>query len=380
MTRSTLTVMGNRILRPALLAAGAVFCLAAPAGAAKTTVTWTVTGGGWGHGVGMSAYGAYGYSKHGYDHEYILSHYYPGTRIATIEQTPKVKVLIKTASGSVVVSGAATACGKSLAVKGRYRLRNRGGRVELVGRNGRRAARCGATGEAVGAPIVTVDGASYRGSIVVTASGQSGLNVVNRLSVNDYLKGAMSAEVPPSWPSESLKAFAIAMRSIALTVHAGGSLFDLYPDTRTQMYKGVAAEYTATNSAIAATRNRVVQYRGKTIQATYFSCSGGRTESSFPGGPKVPYLKSVDDPFDYYAPLHSWRFTFTDAKMNSLLAPYLKGKLKAIKVTKRGDSPRILEAVVLGTKGSTTVTGSTLRSALGIYGRWAYFKRVEKRR
>ena len=366
--------------RPLLVAGFAALLAASPATAAKTKVTWTITGGGWGHGVGMSAYGAYGYAKHGYSHRYILSHYYPGTRVATAATTPKVKVLLKTAYGSVAISGASSACGRRLAKTGTYRLRNRAGQIELIGRNGRRAARCGASAEAIGAPIVSIDGSRYRGSALMSRSGQSGTTVVNRLSVNDYLKGAMSAEVPPSWPRESLRAFAIAMRSIALTVHAGGSLFDLYPDTRTQMYKGVAAEYDATDNAIAATENQVVQYQGKTIQTTYFSCSGGKTESSFPGGPKVPYLKSVDDPYDYYAPLHRWKFTFTDAKMNSLLAPYLKGKLKSIKVTKRGDSPRILEAAIVGTRGSTRVSGSNLRAALGIYGRWAYFKRTETKR
>ncbi len=61
--------------------------------------------------------------------------------------------------------------------------------------------------------------------------------------------------------------------------------------------------------------------------------------------------------------------------MNSRLGPYLDGSLRKIKVTKRGDSPRIDEAKLIGSGGTTKIRGDTLQYALGLYDRWAYFKR-----
>ena len=120
----------------------------------------------------------------------------------------------------------------------------------------------------------------------------------------------MPAEVPAEWPLETLKAFAVACRSIALSTDVGGRAFDVYPDTRTQVYKGTRAEASRTDRAVAATRGEVATYRGEVAQTTYFSASGGRTESRFLGGPRVPYLESVKDPYDDLSPLHRWKLRF----------------------------------------------------------------------
>src|SRR5680860_514539 len=69
--------------------------------ASQANATWTVKGGGFGHGVGMSAYGAYGMAKHGWSHKKILRHYYSHTRIRDVKRSHDVKVLLKTDSGNV---------------------------------------------------------------------------------------------------------------------------------------------------------------------------------------------------------------------------------------------------------------------------------------
>ena len=120
---------------------------------------------------------------------------------------------------------------------------------------------------------------------------------------------------------------------------------------------------------------QVATYKGKVAQTTYFSASGGRTESRFLGGPPVPWLESVKDPYDHYSPQHRWTFRFSQAEMDSRLAPYLDGKLRRIEVTKRGDSPRIDYANLVGSRGTTEVRGDTLATALGLYDRWATFER-----
>ena len=107
------------------------------------------------------------------------------------------------------------------------------------------------------------------------------------------------------------------------------------------------------------------------------SSTGGRTESAFLGAPQVPYLESVKDPYDYFSPLHRWTFRFSQPEMNSRLGGYVDGALRGIRVTKRGDSPRIDYAKLIGTRGTATIRGDTLAVALGLYDRWAFFKKVK---
>ncbi len=356
----------------ALLAAGA---LPSAAGAA---VTWLVKGGGYGHGVGMSAYGAYGYGLHGTGYRQILGHYYRGIRLTTMRQAPLVRVLITTSGGSVSFAHASAACGRRLDPARTYLARRRGASVRLLGGSGKLLARCGERLHARGAGTIRVAGAgAYRGAIDVVPDGGS-LNVVNVLDVNSYARGSLPSEVPPEWPLATLRAFAVASRSIALSTDVGGKGFDLYPDTRTQVYGGVAVESARTDRAVRTTRNQVATYNGEVAQTTYFSSSGGRTESGFLGAPEVPYLRSVADPYDYYSPQHRWTFRFSQAEMNSRLGSYVPGALRRIRVTQRGDSPRIDYARLIGTRGSATIRGDTLAAALGLYDRWAYFRKVTR--
>ena len=208
-----------------------------------------------------------------------------------------------------------------------------------------------------------------------SSAGRS-LNVVNALNVDKYVRGVIAGEVPSSWPAEALKAQAVAALAYALTGSVGGNGFDLYDDTRSQVYRGIAGETTATNQAVAATKRQVVMF-GSQIARTYYSASsGGQTENvefGFPGSAPVPYLKAVDDPYDTTSPLHSWRRTYSQAELESKLGGLLKGSLQDIQVTKTGASPRIVSANVVGSGGTTKVSGSGLQSALGLYSTWMAF-------
>jgi stage II sporulation protein D len=368
MTRARIAVLSL------ILAAAAVV----PA-AAEGAVNWVVKGGGFGHGVGMSAYGAYGYGKHGAGYRQILAHYYRGIGIGQTRAAPQVRVLLAISPGDVSFSGATVACGRSLDPARTYRARRRGSSVRLLSGAGKLLARCAGRLHAEGRRMVRIAGVGvYRGAleVVPTDSAAGSLNVINRLNVNAYARGSLPGEVPPEWPMATLKAFAVAARSIALSTDVGGNGFELYADTRTQVYGGVALESERTDQAVRATRNQVATYGGEIAQTTYFSSSGGRTESGFLGAPEVPYLRSVNDPYDYYSPQHEWTFRFTQAEMNARLGAYLSGRLRGIRVTKRGDSPRIDYARLIGTRGATTIRGDTLAAALGLYDRWAYFRKV----
>jgi SpoIID/LytB domain protein len=358
----------------------AMAVLAALAPAAPAAVSWVVHGRGFGHGVGLSAYGAYGFAKHGNGYRFILGHYYRGTTLGSLSGARVVRVLLDVSPGDVGFSGAAGACGVKLDPARGYEAHRSGSSVVLRSSGGKRLAGCGRKLRAAGAGTIAIAGlGAFRGALetVPTESDAGSLNVVNALALEQYVKGVMPNEVPPSWPVEELKAQAVAVRSIAITGAVGGNGFDLYSDTRSQVYEGLESEYERTNAAVDATRGQVVMYGGEIAQTFYSACSGGHTESVVNVfGTAVPYLVGVPDPYDYYCPLHEWTLEFSGPEISARLGAHLNGRLKKVVVTKRGVSPRILTAKLVGTGGVTTVTGPELEVALGGYDTWMTFEKV----
>ncbi|HEX6667717.1 MAG TPA: SpoIID/LytB domain-containing protein [Solirubrobacterales bacterium] len=350
------------------------------ASAANAGANWVVNGRGFGHGVGMSAYGAYGYAKHGKDYRFILGHYYTGTTVGPLDKPRVVRVLLDIASGDVGFSGATSACGVALDPAREYTAHRTGAAVQLREAGGKALAPCGKKLRAAGAGRIEIAGqGTYRGALetVPTKSDAGALNVVNALAVDQYVKGVIPNESPPSWPIEQLKAQAVASRSFALTGGVGGNGFDLYADTRSQVYEGLESEYPRSNMAADATRGEVVTYNGEIAQTLFSACSGGHTESMVNVfGTDVPYLVGVPDPYDGACPLHTWKLEFSGPEISAKLGAYLDGQLRKVVVTKRGVSPRIIEAKLYGSGGVTTVTGSELAGALGGYDTWMTFQKV----
>jgi stage II sporulation protein D len=367
-------------LARAAAALAALASLAAFAPTASAGVSWVVHGRGFGHGVGMSAYGAYGYALHGKSHEFILGHYFTGTTIGTLPGPRVVRVLLDISAGDVGFSAATSACGIALDRARSYQAHRSGNAVVLRGAGGKPLADCGRKLRAAGKGKVEIAGVgTYRGALeaVPTESDSGSLNVVNALAVDQYVKGVIPNESPPSWPAEQLKAQAIASRSFALTGGVGGNGFDLYADTRSQVYEGLESEYANTNAVVGETRGQVVEYQGEIAETLFSACSGGHTESIVNVfGSAIPYLVGVPDPYDHYCPLHKWTLRFSGPEISAKLSGYLKGKLKQVVITKRGVSPRIIEAKLIGTGGVSTVTGEQLEVALGGYDTWMTFEKV----
>jgi stage II sporulation protein D len=198
---------------------------------------------------------------------------------------------------------------------------------------------------------------------------------VRRIPLERYVRGVVSAEVPPTWPVAALEAQAVASRTYALTADAGGSRFQVYADSRSQVYLGKAAETPQTNAAVAATAGQVVTYAGRPAITYFFASSGGMTEDvqfAFPGSEPQPWLHGVADPYDQ-GPLHRWRITMSLAAAGARLGELVRGSLRGIEVLRRGYSPRIVSAELLGSQGKTKVSGQELAELLGMYGTWAYF-------
>jgi stage II sporulation protein D len=343
-------------------------------GTTTTTVTTTVSsasaaivlnGHGWGHGLGMSQWGAYGYAKHGWTYDRILAHYYTGT---TLGPAPvrAVRVLLAEGKKPVVLSSTtpwrvtdATGVKRQLA-PGKLAL---GPGLKVAG-----MTLASPLAFAAGTTPLLVGGKPYRGRVVVTSDGKK-LQAVNTLGLEAYLKGVVASEMPSAWSPEALKAQAVAARSYALATLAPGRDYDLYSDTRSQVYGGITAESPASSQAVDDTAGEVVLYGGKVATTYFFSTSGGRTVSAADAtGRAVPYLVSVADPYDGASPYHNWGPVLIDA---AKAAKQLKvpGPLLDLRTTP-GPSGRVQRASLVGPLGETTVPGTTLRTALGLRSTW----------
>jgi stage II sporulation protein D len=341
----------------------------------ETTTTSTApatlvfSGHGFGHGVGMSQWGAFGYALHGWKYPAILAHYYSGTTLG-LRGPSVVRVLLDDSVKKIALSSAATwqvrdATGTSaplpagqVVVKLPYRV------------DGARLVPPLTFSGSAAAPV-EVSGNPYRGSIVVSKVGPT-LDVVDAVRLESYLKGVVAAEMPPGWPLQALEAQAVAARSFALaslTPASAAAPFDLYSDSRSQVYAGIAGETPQTNRAVTATAGKVVLYDGQVALAYFSSSSGGRTESQLDAnGLPVPYLKSVPDPYDTLSPYHDWGPVLVPAaKAAKELG--VQGRLLDL-MTSTGPTGRVATATAVGSGGEVPLLGTDVRDDLGLRSTW----------
>jgi stage II sporulation protein D len=340
-----------------------------------------VSGGGDGHGVGMSQYGAYGYALHGWGYQQILSHYYQGTALSTVNPDQVVRVLLET--GPAAFSGANRAGGRKVKPGTTFSVQALAdGQLTLTGPRGRRIATFSAPLTVTGPGPLTVPGVgSYRGALEFRPDGAGGVETINAIGLDDYVRGVVAAEMPSSWAMQGLDAQAVAARTYALTSDVGGSTYQLYPDTRSQEYGGVGAETARTDAAVAATRGQIVTYHGAPAITYFFASSGGYTEdvqNSFPGAAPEPWLRGAPDPYDGAGgdPYHHWAYRLSLPTATGDLSGLVKGSLEGIQVTRHGVSPRILTASVIGSGGRTTASGIELEQRFGLMSTWATFTTI----
>jgi stage II sporulation protein D len=381
----------RRSAHVALLALAAAVLLCAPAQAASSL---TIKGAGYGHGVGMSQFGALGYAQHGAGYRDILGHYYAGTAIGRAPDGTIVRVLLqspKTAS----FTGATKAGDRKLQPGKVYRVTAAlDGQLVLRSPTNRKLATFPAplTVTGPGGPLTLrgkatngVRDGAYRGWLEFRPNAVGSVLAINAIGLEQYLAGVVAAESPSNWPAAALQAQAVAARTYALTTSAGGSLgFTQYADTRSQMYRGVASETASTNAAVNATGGQVVTYGGKPVVTYFFSTSGGRTENveeSVLGNSPRPWLRSVPDPYDNVSPYHRWNVKMTMKEAGKKLGRGLvKGTFRGIVVVERGASPRVRSADVVGSKGRVRTSGATLRRKLGLRDTWAFFTAVSAKK
>ncbi len=370
-------------MRRSLALTALLAVLAAVPAVSEAAVRHVIKGAGFGHGIGMSQYGSYGYALNGAKYRGILSHYYKGTQLGTASSRP-VRVLLQPVDPYIRVSGATRIGGKALKAGRTYVARPSGGSILVRTSSGKRVTRVGDgarfTGpeplRLLGPALNGVTSGLYRGAIELRFEG-GGLTAINVLPLDEYVRGVVAGEMPSSWPLEALKVQAVAARTYALATRKTSGLYDQYPDTRSQVYRGVTGESVRSDAAVRATAGQIVTYNGVPAVTYYFSTSGGETENiefSFVGTLSKPWLVGVPDPYDNKSPYHRWKVNTSAASLDHALgAP---GRFKSVKILKRGVSPRVVRARVIGTKGSRTLSGPTIRTALGLRDTWFTFVRV----
>ena len=352
----------------------------------------TVTGAGWGHGKGMSQWGAYGAATKGLDYTEIIDFYYPGTTLAGIPGGNLVRVWIsadtdnalhfRPASGLTVTDSAGTVyklpTGKKYT---KWRISRSGANRVLAYRNTSGAYVKVATKLApakiwfvantgTGKVKLAVPGGSdrtYRGRLAARFTS-TGLRTVNYLSIETYLRSVVPSEMPASWSAEALKAQAVAARTYAAKLRStvsDSAIYDLCDTSACQVYKGTSTEYASTDKAISATAGKVVEHKGK-LALTMFSSSNGGWSAS--GGADYPYLKAQKDPYDGVKRDQSWSVTLSSAKIQSAYSSI--GTLKSIQITERDGEGiyggRVDELKITGSKGSVTVSGGSFKSTFGL--------------
>jgi stage II sporulation protein D len=337
----------------------------AAASSARHARDFVVAGYGWGHGVGMSQWGAEGYALHGWPARRILAHYYPGTTL--VRQAPQnVRILLGADRSRVALASKA-----AFVVRDAHgtRLRLRPGRYAV-------AAALRLQGKQLAAPVrvlpglapLSVDGRGYRGSLVLYRSG-SALQVVNDVPLERYLRGVVPWEMPHRWAAAALRAQAVAARSYALATLDPDGRYDLVGDARDQMYGGIEAETEPTNLAVGATSGQVLTWDGEVALTYYSSTSGGRTEAvadAF-GVPAVPYLRAVVDPYDSLSPHHRWGpYRFAPATLARRLHVPAIEQL----TVKRNGSGRVADLVVRWKTGARTLSGRDVEHLLSLPSTW----------
>ena len=407
------------IHRPAAASLALLFGLAglfvAPGGAGAadrspivtgtTPALTTFFGRGWGHGVGMSQHGARGRALAGQSAATILAHYYAGTTLGTVAPTTPIRVL--------VLTGFAATAARPATVLGR------GGAWTIDGIGATFPA--GATltlaptapGGTTWALRVRAAGGSQlhastvSGAIVVRPAGSASLlqldskpstydtyrgvlrihlsttvRVVNELGLDAYLRGVVPVEMPASWPAEALKAQAIAARSYAVRrLRPGESTYDVFDDTRSQVYRGFEGEAAATNAVIAATSGTILRSGSTVVNALFHSTGGGATEHNenvfvsatgkIVAGP-VSYLRGSADrspagtSYDSGAPLATWKTAaYSRSELSAIFGGDARtnvGSIARLDLSRRGVSGRLISVTLVGAAGTRTVSGDVFRS------------------
>ncbi|UAL28674.1 SpoIID/LytB domain-containing protein [Nocardioides rotundus] len=349
----------------------------------------TLPGHGYGHGKGMSQYGAQGAARQGLGHRQIIDFYYPGTTWSKTGGWVKVLISADTSDDVVVLARPGLAV-RDLADGATTTLPSNGAsRWRLVVVDGRDVVQFldtrwrtwrtlkgrgefTAGGEAMS--LVTPSGTkAYRGRLRAAqpSAGSSARDTVNVVKLDVYLRGVVPLEMPATWAPAAVRAQAVAARTYAAyeRAHPRARHYQICDTTSCQVYGGASAEHPDSNAAIAATAGQALTYNGAWAFTQFSSSSGGWTAKG-----SMPYLTAKQDPYDGWAgnPVHDWSYSFSDNTIEQRFPAI--GNLTRIEVNRRDGNGewggRVESITFIGGKGRATVSGDTARWRVGLRSTW----------
>ena len=357
----------------------------------------TLKGHGYGHGIGMSQWGARGGADRGATWSQILAKYYPGTKLSTTSGYIRVHVTADD-DGSTAVAGRSGLTFVRGSSKTSLPTRASTGaisawRIEPTSSDRRRSVLRYKTGSSwhtfrsmtwagsadFAAPTLKVllpggRSATYRYKVRAArpSSTSTVRRTVNVLPIDDYTRGVVAREMPSSWNLDAVRAQAVAARTYGARTMGSSGWYDICDTTSCQVYGGVGAESSRSNEAVSQTARKVLTYQGKLAFTQFSASSGGYTNKG-----SQPYLKAVSDAWDGISSNtnHSWSVKVPVSRIRSAYPSI--GTPRTITVTKRNGhgamGGRAVSVTISGSKGSRTVTGSDVRWAFGLKSDWFGF-------
>lgn len=212
---------------------------------------------------------------------------------------------------------------------------------------------------------------SYREKIDILRNEEDQFIVINKLSLERYVRGVLYHEVSNKWPMEAMKAQAVATRTYALYKmdENHNELYDVTSDIYSQVYGGRSAERFRTNLAAERTEGEVLVYDGKIIPAYFHANSGGHTEDvSELWKHDLPPLKGKPDEYVNNAPAYRWKKNFRLKEIQEKLNDhgYKLDLIKEIEIIDRTESGRIKQLKITERNGDTLyIKGSKFRNIIG---------------
>jgi stage II sporulation protein D len=354
---------------------------------APTSGSFTIRGSGYGHGHGMSQYGAYGAARKGLTWKQILAFYYPKTDLTPMPSGTRIKVWltadrdddlrVKPAAGlkisdasghsSVLPTGSDYTAWRITRSGSGYRLSYRTSTGAFKTQSTELSSSTWSFSSSAKVLGLVLPGGStkqYRGSLALVKRGSGG-RTVNTVLLEDYVRAVVPVEMPTSWLADAVRVQAVAARSYAVRLrdfddYAG---YDICDTTACQVYGGKSRENAQGDAATKATAGTIVSYDGKVALTQFASSNGGAMAAS-----NLPYLVAKRDPYDGVVTSQSWTRTI---KASSIASAWPSvGTVRRLQVLSRDGSGawggRVGRIQITGSKGTVTVAGSTFQSRFGL--------------
>ncbi|HEA46923.1 MAG TPA: SpoIID/LytB domain-containing protein [bacterium] len=219
--------------------------------------------------------------------------------------------------------------------------------------------------------LLRINGEKYRGQVVIRRDKKGRLNIINEVNIDDYLYGVLPHEISPVWPRESMKAQAVASRTLALyrKKRSRAKDYDLDATVFAQIYRGREGEDQRTNQAVKETRGKVLTYKGKVINSVFHDTCGGHTEDAANvwAGSEEPYLKGVPCTFCKDSPYYQWEERIKERDLRNILEE--KGldlsKIRKIEITEKSPTGRAVKIAIRHRKATQPLMANNFRLFVG---------------